>query len=719
MKTYKPSEIKNIALVGSSGSGKTTLAEAMMFEGGVIPRRGSISAKNTSSDYRPVEQEYGSSVFPTVLYTEWKEHKLNFIDTPGADDFVGGVISALNVADTGIMVVNAVRGVEVGTEIIGRHARRLNKPLILVINQLDHEKANFEHAVEQLKATYGSKAIQIQYPLNPGLGFNQVIDVLKMEMYQWKPEGGKPDVLPIPAAEQDKAEEMHNALIEAAAENDEQLMELFFEKGGLSEDEMRSGIKKGVASRGMFPIFCVSAEKDMCVRRFMEFVINVTPSPDEMPASVTVDGIEVPYDEKGPTALYMFNTTIEPHLGEVIYFKVCSGIIREGDDLVNATNNTKERVSQLYMVAGKNRTKVSELMAGDIGATVKLKNTGNGDTLSGKEHDFKFAQIVYPNSRYRAAVRALNNSEDEKLAEVLQRIHQEDPTFVVEYSKELKQTIVSGQGEFHLNTMKWRIERNDKIEIEYFAPRIPYRETITKQAQADYRHKKQSGGAGQFGEVHLYIEPYTEGMSDPTMYKINGVDTKISVKDKEEINLPWGGKLVFYNAIVGGVIEARFMPAIQKGLMEKMEEGPLTGSYARDICVTVYDGKMHPVDSNEISFRLAGRNAFSAAFKQAAPKILEPVYDIEVLVPDEVMGDVMGDLQTRRAIIMGMEADSGFQKLMAKVPLKEMQRYSTALSSITGGRATFTMKFASYEKVPGEIQEELLKAYEAEKEADE
>jgi elongation factor G len=718
MKTYRPNEIKNIALVGSSGSGKTTLAESMLFEGGVIPRRGSISAKNTSSDYRPVEQEYGSSVFPTVLYTEWKEHKLNFIDTPGADDFVGGVISALNVADTGIMVINAVRGVEVGTEIIGRHAKRLNKPLIFVINQLDHEKANFDQAVDQLKTTYGTKVVQIQYPVNPGNGFNQVVDVLKMEMYRWKPEGGKPDVLPVPDNERQKAEELHNLLVEAAAENDETLMELFFEKGTLSEEEMRAGIKKGLISRGMFPIFCVSAEKDMCVRRFMEFVINVTPSPSEMPPSVTVDGVEVPYDEKGPTSMYMFNTTVEPHVGEVIYFKVVSGVLRESDDLYNATNATKERLSQLFAAAGKNRTKVTEMMAGDIGATVKLKNSGNGDTLNEKDVDYKFARIVYPEARYRSAVRAVNASEDEKLSEVLQRIHQEDPSFNVEYSKELKQIIVSGQGEFHLNTMKWRVEHNDKIEIEYYAPRVPYRETITKQARADYRHKKQSGGAGQFGEVHLVIEPHVEGAPDPITYKINGVDTKISIRDKEEQELPWGGKLVFYNAIVGGVIDARFMPAILKGIMEKMEEGPLTGSYARDIRVTVYDGKMHPVDSNEISFRLAGRNAFSAAFKQAAPKILEPVYDVEVLVPDEVMGDVMGDLQTRRAIIMGMEADSGFQKLMAKVPLKEMQRYSTALSSITGGRAAFTMKFASYEKVPGEIQEELLKAYE-EKDADE
>ena len=665
MKTYNPNEIKNIALVGSAGSGKTTLAEAMMYEGGVIPRRGSVSAKNTSSDYRPVEQEYGSSVFPAVLYT-----------------------------------------VEVGTEIISRHVRNLNKPMIFVINQLDHEKANFEQTLEHAQASFGKKVVLVQYPVNQGLGFNQVVDVLKMEMYQWKPEGGKPDVLPIPESEKEKADELHNALIEAAAENDEGLMELYFEKGSLSEDEMRAGIRKGLIARDMFPVFCVSAEKDMCVRRFMEFLVNVAPSAAAMPGMLTKDGRLVPYEVNGPASAFVFSTTIEQHLGDINYFKVVSGTVKEGDDLINMTTGTKERIAQLYAVAGKNRTKVTELRAGDLGATVKLKGTRNGDTLNEKDCDYVFPGIKYPNSRFRTAVRAVNKGDEEKMAEVLYRMHEEDPSLLVEYSKELKQMILSGQGEFHLNTMKWRIEHNDKIQIEFYAPKIPYRETITKYAQADYRHKKQSGGAGQFGEVHMVIEPYEEGMPEPTTYKIGGVDSKMSIKGKEEYDLPWGGKLVFYNCIVGGVIEARFMPAILKGIMEKMEEGPLTGSYARDIRVCIYDGKMHPVDSNEISFRLAGRHAFSEAFR-----ILEPIYDVEVLVPDEDMGDVMGDLQTRRAMIMGMDADSGFQKIKAKVPLKEMQRYSTALSSITGGRATFTMNFAGYEKVPSEVQEELLKAY--------
>lgn len=711
MKTYQPDEIKNIALVGNAGSGKTTLAEAMMYEGGVIPRRGSVDAKNTSSDYRPVEQEYGSSVFPAVLYAEWKEQKLNFIDTPGADDFVGGVISALEVADTAVMVVNAVRGVEVGTEIISRHAKRMNRPVIFIVNQLDHEKVNFEQTIEHLKASFGKKVVQVQYPVNPGTGFNRVVDVLKMEMYQWKPEGGKPDVLPIPPEEKEKADELHNELLEAAAEHDEHLMELYFDKGSLTEDEMRAGIRVGLIKRDMFPVFCVSAEKDMCVRRFMEFLVNVAPSAAAMPGTETTDGKLVPYKTDGPASVFVFATSIEPHLGEINYFKVMSGVLKENDDLTNMTNGAKERFSQIFAVAGKNRTKVSELAAGDIGATVKLKGTKNGDTLNAKDCTYVFPGFKYPEPRFRTAVRAVTKSDDEKVAEVLNRMHEEDPSLLVEYSKELKQLILSGQGEFHLNTMKWRIEHNDKLPIEFVAPKIPYRETITKYAYAEYRHKKQSGGAGQFGEVHLVIEPYTEGMPDPTSYKIDGVDSKVSVKSKDVYDLPWGGKLVFCNCIVGGVIDARFMPAILKGIMEKMEEGPLTGSYARDIRVCVYDGKMHPVDSNEISFRLAGRHAFSEAFKNAGPKVLEPIYDVEVLVPEEDMGDVMGDLQTRRALIMGMDSDSGFQKIIAKVPLKEMQRYSTALSSITGGKATFSMKFSGYEKVPAEIQDELLKAY--------
>ncbi|WP_321306318.1 elongation factor G [Marinifilum fragile] len=714
MKVYQSNEIKNIALIGNAGSGKTTLAESMLFEGGVITRRGNVEDNNTVSDYNPVEHEYGNSVFSTVLYTEWLGKKINFIDTPGADDFSGGVISALNVTDTGLMLINAQHGVEVGTEIIGRRAAALNTPLIFVVNQLDHDKANFEQSIESLKTNFGNKVSIVQYPVNVGADFNAVVDVLKMKMYQWGPEGGKPEILDIPDSEKEKADELHNELVESAAENEEALMELYFDKGTLTEDEMREGMKKGMIAGDLFPVFCISAKKDMGVRRLMEFIGNIVPFVTEMPAIPTISGREAKCDVNAPTSLFVFKTSMEPHIGEVSYFKVISGSVKEGDDLNNINNGTKERLSQLYLVAGRNRERVSELVAGDIGATVKLKNTKNNHTLNGKDCDFTYKEIKFPEPKYRTAVKAAEDGDEEKLGELLHRIHEEDPTIIIEYSKELKQIILHGQGEFHMNTLKWRLLNNDKMEIEFLNPKIPYRETITKIAQADYRHKKQSGGSGQFGEVHIIIEPYTEGMPDPVMYNLDGKELKVNLRGTEVHELSWGGKLVFCNCIVGGAIDTRFLPAILKGVMEKMDEGPLTGSYARDIRVIVYDGKMHAVDSNEISFKLAGRHAFSAAFKNAGPKILEPIYDVEVLVPEDRMGDVMSDLQTRRAMIMGMEAEKGFQKILAKVPLKEMNRYSTSLSSLTGGRAQFTMKFDKYEKVPGDVQEELLAAYQEE-----
>lgn len=714
MKVYQSNEIKNIALIGNAGSGKTTLAECMLYEGGVITRRGNVEDNNTVSDYNPVEHEYKNSVFSTVLYTEWLGKKINFIDTPGADDFSGGVISALNVTDTGLMLINAQQGVEVGTEIIGRRAASLNTPLIFVINQLDHDKANFEQSIESAKTNFGSKVTIVQYPVNVGVNFNAVVDVLKMKMYQWGPDGGKPEILDIPDSEKEKADTYHNELVESAAENDEALMELYFDKGTLTEDEMREGIKKGMIAGDLFPVFCIAAKKDMGVRRLMEFIGNIVPFVTEMPAIPTISGREAKCDPQAPTSLFVFKTSMEPHIGEVSYFKVISGSVKEGDDLTNINNSTKERLSQLYLVAGRNRERVSELVAGDIGATVKLKNTKNNHTLNCKDCDFTYKEIEFPEPKYRTAVKAKEDGDEEKLGELLHRIHEEDPTILIEYSKELKQILLHGQGEFHLNTLKWRLLHNDKMEIEFLTPKIPYRETITKLAQADYRHKKQSGGSGQFGEVHMIIEPFEEGMPDPVMYNINGKDLKVNLRGKEEHELSWGGKLVFCNCIVGGAIDTRFLPAILKGIMEKMDEGPLTGSYARDIRVVVYDGKMHAVDSNEISFKLAGRHAFSTAFKNAGPKILEPIYDIEVLVPEDRMGDVMSDLQTRRALIMGMEAEKGFQKIIAKAPLKEMNKYSTSLSSLTGGRAQFTMKFAEYEKVPADVQQELLAAYEEE-----
>ena len=714
MKVYQTNEIKNIALIGSAGSGKTTLAEAMLFESGVIKRRGSVEQKNTVSDYFPVEQEYGYSVFSTVLHTEWNGKKLNIIDCPGSDDFVGGAITALNVTDQAVILVNGTYGPEVGTMNAFRNTDKLQKPVIFLVNQLDKEHCDFDMILSNLKDVYGPKVVPVQFPVATGPGFNAVIDVLLMKKYSWKPEGGAPIIEDIPADLMDKAQEMHEALVEAAAGNDDTLMEKFIETMELSEDEMREGIRKGLGTRSIFPVFCVCAGKDMGVRRLMEFLGNVVPFVSDMPKVKNAAGEEITPDAAGPTSLFFFKTGMEPHIGEVSYFKVMSGTVKAGDDLTNVDRGSKERMGQLYACAGANRVPVDELKAGDIGCTVKLKDVKTGNTLNAKDIEWKFDFIKYPNSKYSRAIKPVSSSDMEKMMAAVLKMRQEDPTWVVEQSKELRQTIIHGQGEFHLRTLKWRLENNEKIPVEYVEPKIPYRETISKMARADYRHKKQSGGSGQFGEVHLIMEPYTEGMPDPTSFKINGQEFKMNIKGKEEIDLEWGGKLVFINSVVGGAIDTRFMPAILKGIMERMERGPLTGSYARDVRVIVYDGKMHPVDSNELSFMLAARNAFSMAFKEAGPKVLEPIYDLEVLVPADYMGDVMSDLQGRRAIIMGMDSEAGYQKLSAKIPLKELSSYCIALSSLTGGRASFTTKFASYELVPNDIQQALIAAHEAE-----
>ncbi len=714
MKVYQTNEIKNIALLGNDGAGKTTLTEALLYEAGIIARRGRITMKNTVSDYFPVEQEYGYSVFSTVFHVEWNNKKLNIIDCPGSDDFVGAAITALNVTDTAILLLNGQYGPEVGTQNHFRYTEKLHKPVIFLVNQLDSDKCDYHNVVERLKDIYGGqKVVPIQYPLNEGPDFNSLIDVLLMKKYTWKPEGGKPTIEDIPAEEMDRAMELHKALVEAAAENDETLMEKFFEEETLTEDEMREGIRKGLATRSIFPVFCVCAVKNMGVGRLMEFLGNVVPFVDEMPKVHNTRGEEITPDSNGPTALYFFKTANEPHIGGVQYFKVMSGKVHEGDDLTNTDRGSKERLAQLYVCAGANREKVEELVAGDIGCTVKLKDVRTGNTLAGKDCDWRFNFVKYPDPKYIRAVKPENEAESEKMMAAIQKMSQEDPTWIIEQSKELRQTLVKGQGEFHLRTLKWRLENNEKIKIKFEEPKIPYRETITKAARADYRHKKQSGGAGQFGEVHLIVEPYYDGMPDPTTYKFGGQEFKITTKSKEEIDLEWGGKLVFINSVVGGAIDARFMPAILKGVMSRMEHGPLTGSYARDVRVIVYDGKMHPVDSNELSFMLAGRHAFSDAFKNAGPKLLEPIYDVEVFVPSDKMGDVMSDLQGRRGMIVGSESESGYEKLIAKVPLKGLSSYSTTLSSITGGRASFIMKFASYELVPTDIQQKLMAEFAA------
>lgn len=713
MKVYSTEQIKNIVLLGNTGSGKTTLSEAMIFNGGIIDRRGDTDSKNTASDYSPIEQQNKSSVFASVLYTEFNEKKINFIDVPGLDDFVNGTIAGLTVADAALLVINAQNGVEVGAELHYRHSEKFAKPLVIAINQLDNEKANFEATVESIKERIGGNATLIQFPVNAGAGFTSVVDILTMKLYKYASDSGKPEITDIPAEYMERVTELRTILVEKAAENDEGLMEIFFANDSLSEDEMRAGISAGLIQRGLFPIFCVSGKKNVGVSRMMEFLTRVAPAPNKIPSKIkTSEGKTVECDPKQPASMYVFKTSIETHIGEINFFRVMSGEVTEAMDVVNVNTGAKERLSQLFAVAGKNRNKVEKLVAGDIGATVKLKNTRTSHTLAAPSVGWTFEPIAFPDPKFRTAIKAVNESDEEKLNEALQRMIKEDPTIHIEHSKELKQTILSGQGEYHLNIVKWHLDNIYKIATEYLKPRIPYRETITKMALADYRHKKQSGGAGQFGEVHIIIEPFHEDAPEQTMLKIEGKEIKLSIRDKEEHVLPWGGKLVFYSCIVGGSIDARFLPAILKGIMEKMEEGPLTGSYARDIRVYVYDGKMHPVDSNEISFRLAGRNAFKEAFKKAGPKILEPIYQVDVWVPADRMGDVMSDMQGRRAIVQGMTSERGFEKITAKVPLSEMDKYSTSLSSLTGGRAMYTMKLSEYSLVPPDVQENLIKGYE-------
>ena len=710
MRAYSTQNIRNVVLLGSTKSGKTTLSEAMLFEGKVIDRRGSVEAKNTVSDSSEIEQLNQRSIYATPLYAEFMDTKFNIIDTPGADDFVGGAVSAFKVCDTGILLVNAQQGVEVGTEIFARYAEKYNVPLILAVNQLDGEKASWDNTLETLKEAFGNKPVIIQYPVNPGPGFDGFIDVLKMKYYHFKDENGTREDLEIPEQYKDEAEELRSALIERAAEYDDTLMEKFFDAGVLSEDEIRKGIGLGLRSGDVMPVFCLSAKKDIGVKRLMEFTIRTAPSPAARPAR-TLDGREIECKQDAPTSLFIYKTAVEQHLGEVAYFKVMSGELTEGQDLENPDTGDKERITTIYAVAGKKKEKVTDLYAGDIGCTVKLRNAKTDVTLTQPGTEIVYEHIVFPASKFRTAVKAADQKDEEKMSEALNKIAAEDPTIVVEYSKELKQTILKGQGEQHVNIVRWRLKNENKIDMELLPPKISYRETITKVATASYRHKKQSGGAGQFGEVHLLVCPIVEGVEATNRFRIDGKEMVLNIKNKESYDLEWGGKLEFYNCIVGGAIDARFMPAILKGIMDKMSEGPLTGSLARDIRVYVYDGKMHPVDSNEISFVLAARNAFKEAFRNAGPKIMEPIYNLEVMTPSEYMGACMSDLQNRRALIEGMGSDHGFDVIKARVPLAELYKYSTSLSSLTSGSATFTMQFADYQPVPGDVQEKLLKAY--------
>ncbi|HNM71144.1 MAG TPA: elongation factor G, partial [Flavobacteriales bacterium] len=699
---FDDKHIKNIVLLGAHGCGKTTLAETMLFEAGLIPRRGRVEDNNTVSDHHALEHERGSSVYSTVLHTEWRNYKINIIDTPGLDDLIGETIPALRVADTCLLLLNAHHGVEVGTDLVWDHIAQYDRPVIIGVNQVDHPNADFDATVDQAKEHFGNAVTVMQYPVESGEGFHRIIDLLKMTMYVFKDEGGKPEKQPIPANEKEKADALHKELVEKAAENDEALMEHYFDKGELDEDEMRQGLKQGMMKRTCFPVFCLSALRNMGTGRLMGFIDNVAPGAIEMPAEELVDGGTLPCRADGPAVLFAFKTVIEPRSGHITLFKVMSGEVKEGADLVNDNTGSAERLNQLFILDGKERRPVERLVAGDIGGTIKLKDTSSAHTLHEPGKAIKLRPIAFPEPRLRQVIKAADQKLEEKLHAALLEIQKEDPTIVLTYQRETGQQIVGGQGDLHLNLLKWKLNHHYKVDATYHAPRIPYRETIRRGAEASYRHKKQTGGSGQFGEVHLRIEPWYEGMPAPQ---------GVSVRDIQEHDLPTGGKLVFCNCIVGGVIDNKFMPSILKGVMEKMERGPLTGSPARDIRVVVYDGKMHPVDSNDISFRIAGLQAFREAFGNADPQLMEPIQEVEVRVPADLMGDVMTDLQGRRSIVMGMDTQGRYQIIKVHTPLAELDRYSTTLRSLTQGRGTYTERFLAYQPVPAELQHKLVSSH--------
>jgi len=703
--SFDTKNIRNIVLLGHSGSGKTSLAETMLFEAGEINRIGRVEDKSTISDYTNIEQERGSSIFSTLMHANWKDSKINIIDTPGLDDFVGEVVSALKVADTGCMVLNAKNGVEVGTELIWEYIEQFKTPAMFVINQLDHDKADYDSALDSAREHFGSKVIPVQFPYNSGIGFNKIVDALRMIMYVFPDGGGRPEKHPIPDDVMDQAQEMHNALVEAAAENDEGLMEKFFEEGTLSEKDLAKGLRIAIAHQEIFPVFISSAVRNMGSGRVMGFINDICPSPADRPEAELEDGNTLACSTSDNTSIFIFKTISEPRVGNVSYFKVYAGKLSSGGELVNTENRHSERFGQIFIANGKNRTNINELKAGDIGVTVKLKDSHTNNTLNTKGTDRRIEKMHFPDPRMRVAVNPPSKNDMEKLMKALHIIEEEDPTLIVEQSKTLKQTLLHGQGQLHLDLIKYRIELVNNVSMEFIKPRIPYRETITKTADTSYRHKKQSGGSGQFGEVHMRIEPWYEGMPDPS---------DLSVRKTEIEELSWGGKLAFYWCIVGGSIDSKYANAIKKGILQKMENGPLTGSNCQDIRVCIFDGKMHPVDSNDMAFMIASAQAFKNAFQEAGPQILEPIYDLEIKCSDDVTGDIMGDLQTRRAMISGMNAEGRYQKILAKVPLAELYQYSSTLRSLSQGRAKFIRKFANFQAVPHDVQKALIHAYQNE-----
>lgn len=706
MKVYDADHIRNVALVGHQGSGKTTLAEAMLFDTGVLQRPGTVEEGNTVSDYHSSEKERQMSVFASLLHVEYKGNKLNVIDTPGYPDFVGEVAASLHVVDSALFVINAAEGVQVGTELAWRAAVKESKPSMFVINQLDKDKTDFRDLIDQIQERFGRGATVVQLPAGPGS--RAIIDVLIMKKVTFA-ANGKPTYSEIDAEFAEEADRLHNELVENIAENEESLMELYFEKGNLTEEEMRTGLREAMIRHQLFPIFLTSATENIGVSRLMEFVGNVCPTPSQMPAAATKDGGTIAPDSNGEPVALIYHTMAEAHVGDYSFFRIYSGTLKPGMDLVNAQTKESERLGQLFAINGHDRDPVDTMYAGDLGALVKLKNTHTNNTLHLKSSDTEMVEIDFPEPRYTTAVVASKEGEEDKLAQGLHQLHEEDPSLHITHDQHLSQLVLGAQGEMQLEIAKYRLKHRFGVDIEFSKPKVAYRETVQKRARAKYRHKKQTGGAGQFADISMIVEP------------INGdyqPEADIKVRGEHIEETAWGSKVHFIDAIVGGVIDMRrFFGAIQKGVMEACIRGPVAGYPVGDVRVVVHDGSMHAVDSNEAAFKSASRTCFQDAFRQANPVLLEPIHDVEVLVPESYTGDVMGDMNTRRARIQGMEVEGVFQKILAQVPEAELYRYSTSLRSMTQGRGLHRASFNSYESMPRHVQEDVVAEAEAAAEA--
>jgi len=697
MKVFESGNIRNVALVGHQGSGKTMLSEAMLYATGALQRMGSIEEGTTVSDYHPSEHEREMSVFASLVHVEYGGNKINVIDTPGYPDFVGEVAASLHVVNTAIFVINAADGVQVGTEIGWRAAEEAGTPVMFVINHMDKLQADFRAIIDQLKERFGRGATVVQLPV--GGGSRSVIDGLLMKMIKFD-DRGKPSYSDISEEFLAEAEDLHNELVENIAENDESLMELYFEKGNLSEDEMRGGLREAMVKRQLYPIFLTSATSNVGVSRLMEFVGNVCPSPSDVPEARTMDGSTIGPDPSGEPVALVYRTMAEHHVGDYSFVRVYSGTLEGGSDLVNATTGDMERLGQLFAINGHDRDPVSKLSAGDLGALVKLKNTHTNDTLRLKGSKVVMESIEFPSVLYSAAVTTEKDGDEDKLAQGLHQLVNEDPSLHIVHDQHLSQLVLGGQGEMHLEIAKYRLKNQFGVDIVFSRPKVAYRETVQSQARSKYRHKKQTGGAGQFADISMLIEPSDGEFNAPPDINVRGV---------HEEKTPWGSTIEFINAVVGGVIDMRrFFGAIRKGVLEASLKGPVAGYPVGDVRVVIHDGGMHPVDSNDAAFKSAARICYRDAFRSAAPVILEPIHLVEVLCPEAYTGEIMGDMNTRRARIQGIDSEGIFQKIVAEVPEAELFRYSTVVRSLTQGRGLHRSTFDHYEAMPRHVQEKVV-----------